>query len=102
MDHTTACALAYWRGNEPWGSREQLDRLAQSTSLADRQAAAEIGLLKTTAFEWMEASTPVDWTSAATEAALKQLLTGRFRWCDDQVFTQAWTWLRCLGWHDGY
>jgi hypothetical protein len=102
VGHVAACAVRYWNGRWRWGDREVLAELEQSDSAEDRLAADEIGQLKTAAFEWMEATTPVDWTSPEVKAALLRLLRAKFPWCDDLVLTRAWEWLSWLGWHDGY
>jgi hypothetical protein len=95
-------ALEYWDGRFPWGCRDVLDRLTDSASLEDRVAGAEIEKLKGAAFEWMERSSPVDWTSAGVKAELRRELARQQPWCDGNVFDRLWAWLSWLGWHDGY
>jgi hypothetical protein len=102
VDHMKRSALEYWDGRYPWGSPETLDRLEASTAEDDRMAAAAIGRLKDTAVGWLEASAPIDWTSAAPRAELATILAEQDPWCDDAVFARIWTYIEWLGWHEGY
>jgi len=102
MDHTATRALEYWDGRFPWGSREVLYRLSESTSSTDRADIVEIQKIKGAAFQWMEEGSPVDWESAELRSDLHRQLARQHPWCDEEVFERLWTWLRWLGWHDGY
>ncbi|MEO6989318.1 MAG: hypothetical protein ABI239_11805 [Aquihabitans sp.] len=102
MDHTAACALEYWNGQNPWGSDEVLDRLATSSVNDDRTAAAAISALMVVGEKWLEDSTPVDWTAPKIRLDFRCRVCDQVSWCDDLVFARIWTYVSWLGWHEGY
>jgi hypothetical protein len=79
-----------------------MTRLERSSEVEHREAASEIQALRTTAFAWMQATAPVDWTSPTTRAGVLTLLAERYPWCDEDVLSRVWSWLSWLGWHDGF